>query len=185
MRERGGVGKRERERERERESSSSSSSSSSSNNQPSSDSNQGPGYSHDSDLSHRPTRVTGPQRSKDLCSCLHNTYRQPVHVPATFTLPINRLTRVAELEVGWPRDSVQTVAAVYVMWLTIIIIIIVSKALFEIFYNLLTAPRPVSNTYAQVARAQSCAKSCATHRALIMCNMSCYVPLGTKGQLNY
>ena len=27
---------------------------------------------------------------------------------------------------------------------------------FEIFYNLLTAPRTVSNTYAQVARAQSC-----------------------------
>ena len=32
-----------------------------------------------------------------------------------------------------------------------------SKALFEIFYNLLTAPRTVSNTYTQVARAQSCA----------------------------
>ena len=30
-------------------------------------------------------------------------------------------------------------------------------ALFEIFYNLLTAPRAVSNTYAQVARTQSCA----------------------------
>ena len=29
--------------------------------------------------------------------------------------------------------------------------------LFEIFYNLLTAPRTVSNTYAQVARAQPCA----------------------------
>ena len=29
--------------------------------------------------------------------------------------------------------------------------------LFEIFYNLLTAPRTVSNTYAQVARAQLCA----------------------------
>ena len=31
-----------------------------------------------------------------------------------------------------------------------------TKALFEIFYNLLTAPRTVSNTHAQVARAQSC-----------------------------
>ena len=28
-------------------------------------------------------------------------------------------------------------------------------------------------------------KSRATHRALIACNMSCYVPLGTKGQLSY
>ena len=32
-----------------------------------------------------------------------------------------------------------------------------SKAIFEICYNLLTAPRAVSNMYAQVARAQSCA----------------------------
>ena len=28
-------------------------------------------------------------------------------------------------------------------------------------------------------------KSCATHGALIMCNMSCCVPRGTKGQLSY
>ena len=28
-------------------------------------------------------------------------------------------------------------------------------------------------------------KSHATRRALITCNMSCYVPLGTKGQLSY
>ena len=28
-------------------------------------------------------------------------------------------------------------------------------------------------------------KSCAAHRALITCNMSCYVPRGTKGQLSY
>ena len=39
----------------------------------------------------------------------------------------------------------------------ILVIIIDSKALFEIFHILLTAPRTVSNTYAQVARAQSCA----------------------------
>ena len=32
-----------------------------------------------------------------------------------------------------------------------------SKALFEIFYHLFTAPQAVSNTYAQVARTQSCA----------------------------
>ena len=40
----------------------------------------------------------------------------------------------------------------------LIIIIIIfshSKALFDIFYNFLTAPRTVSNTYAKVARAQS------------------------------
>ena len=31
-----------------------------------------------------------------------------------------------------------------------------SKALFEIFYNFLTAPQTVSNTYAQVTQAQPC-----------------------------
>ena len=46
------------------------------------------------------------------------------------------------------------------------------------FYNLLIAPRTVSNTYAEVAQVQS-------HRALIMCNMSCYLPRATKGQLSY
>ena len=63
----------------------------------------------------------------------------------------------------------------------------------RLFYNLLTAPRTVSNTYAHVAWAQSCANhvqhieqlSRATHRALITCNMSCCVPHDTKGQLSY
>ena len=37
------------------------------------------------------------------------------------------------------------------------------------FYSLLTAPQTVSNMYALVARAQSCA----THRVLIKCNLQC------------
>ena len=48
------------------------------------------------------------------------------------------------------------------------------------FYNLLTALRTVFNKYVQVARAQSCA-----NRALITCNMSRYVPRGTKEELSY
>ena len=51
----------------------------------------------------------------------------------------------------------------------IIITIIPLKSAAWDFYNLLTAPPTVSNTYTQVARLQSCA----THQALIMCNMSC------------
>ena len=39
----------------------------------------------------------------------------------------------------------------------IIIIIIAFKGAIRDFYNLLTAPRTVSNTYDQVARAQPCA----------------------------
>ena len=38
------------------------------------------------------------------------------------------------------------------------------------FFTLLTAPRTISDTHAQVARAQSCAKPRATHRAHITCN---------------
>ena len=51
------------------------------------------------------------------------------------------------------------------------------------FFNLLTAPRTVSNTYAQVARAQSCAN----HVQYIEClsRAACHVPRGTKGQLSY
>ena len=44
--------------------------------------------------------------------------------------------------------------------------------------SLLTASHTVSNTYAQVAIV---CKSRETHRTLITCNMSCYVPSGTKG----
>ena len=51
------------------------------------------------------------------------------------------------------------------------------------FYNLLTAPRTVSNTYAQVARAQSRAN----HVQHIEClsRAACRVPHGTKGQVSY
>ena len=51
------------------------------------------------------------------------------------------------------------------------------------FYNLRTAPRTVSNTYAQVARAQSCANH-VQHIARFS-RTTCRVPRGTKGQLSY
>ena len=65
--------------------------------------------------------------------------------------------------------------------ITIIIIIVIPfKGAIRDFYNLLTALRTVSNTYAQVARVR------ATNRALITCKCHVtYVPLGTKGQLSY
>ena len=52
------------------------------------------------------------------------------------------------------QQSCQSRAAIKVI---IIKIIIAFKGTIRDFYNLLTAPRTVSNTYAQVARAQSCA----------------------------
>ena len=46
----------------------------------------------------------------------------------------------------------------------------------------LQSPHSAANCLQHV-RAIVC-KSRATHRALIMCNMLCYEPLGTKGQLS-
>ena len=50
------------------------------------------------------------------------------------------------------------------------------------FYNVLTALRTVSNTYVQVARAQSCAN----HVQHIAClsHVTCRMPRGPKGQLS-
>ena len=55
----------------------------------------------------------------------------------------------------------------------IIIIIIALKGAIRDFYNLLTAPRTVSNTYAQVAPGAIVCESRATHRALVTCNLQC------------
>ena len=51
------------------------------------------------------------------------------------------------------------------------------------FHNLLTPPRTVSNTYAPVARAQSCANH-VQHIERLSCT-TCCVPCGMKVQLNY
>ena len=48
----------------------------------------------------------------------------------------------------------------------------------EFFFSILTAPSS-SGLGAIVC------KSRAIHRALILCNMSCYIPHGTQGQLSY
>ena len=64
------------------------------------------------------------------------------------------------------------------------------KAQFEIFDNLLTALWTVPNTYAQVARAQSCANHVQhiehlSHATCCVKSLSYEVPHGTKAQLSY
>ena len=54
---------------------------------------------------------------------------------------------------------------------------------FEILCNLLTAPRTVSNTHAQVALAQSCANH--VQHIERLSRATCSVRLGTKGKLSY
>ena len=60
---------------------------------------------------------------------------------------------------------------------------VVFKDVFAIFffYNSLTAPRTVSNTYAQVARAHSCTVTFKTSSAYHVK----HVVLRAKGQLSY
>ena len=65
--------------------------------------------------------------------------------------------------------SNKTLIIITITTTTKIIIITLKGTIRCFFYNLLTAPQTVSNTYTQAARAQSCA----THCALIKCNMLC------------
>ena len=53
------------------------------------------------------------------------------------------------------------------------------KGAIQDFFYYLTASPTVSNTYAQVARAQLC-----VNHVQHIERLSCRVPLGTKGQLN-
>ena len=67
----------------------------------------------------------------------------------------------------------------------IIIIIIVFKGAIRDF---LQSPHSAANRLQHVRSSGPGAivcKSRATHRALITCQVSCYVPFGTKGQLSY
>ena len=64
-----------------------------------------------------------------------------------------------------------------------VMIMIALKGATRDFYSHLTAPRTASNTYAQVARAQSSANR-AQHIERLS-RVTCHVPRGTKGQINY
>ena len=82
--------------------------------------------------------------------------------------------------------SIIIVIIIIIIIIIIIVIIMAFKGAIRFFFfcNLLTAPRTVSNTLAQVAQAQSCTVTCNTSSADHV-QVSCYVPLGTKGQLSY
>ena len=63
------------------------------------------------------------------------------------------------------------------MLIIIIIIIIAFKGAIRDFYKLLTAPRTVSNTHAQVAQAQSCANHVQhiEHLSHATCRVTCHL----------
>ena len=65
----------------------------------------------------------------------------------------------------------------------IMMMMIALKGALQDLYNLLAALRTVSNTYAQVARAQSCANH-VQHIGRLLC-ATCHLPRGTKGQFSF
>ena len=72
---------------------------------------------------------------------------------------------------------------IIIMIITITIIIVALKCANRDFYNLLTASRTVSNTYALVVRAQLYVYHVQHIERLP--RATCRVPRGTKGQLSY
>ena len=81
--------------------------------------------------------------------------------------------------------SAPTVIIIIIIIIIRIVIIISFKGAIQDF---LQSPHSAANCLQHVHSSGPGAivcKSRATHRAFITCNMSCYVPLGTKGQLSY
>ena len=72
---------------------------------------------------------------------------------------------------------VVVVVVIVIIIIIIVIIIIALKGAVRDFYSLLTAPRTVSNTFAQVARAQSCANHVQHIERLsrATCRVTCHV----------
>ena len=77
---------------------------------------------------------------------------------------------------------------IIVIMIIIVIVIIIIIAFKGANRDSLHSPHCAANRLQHVRSSGPSAimcKSRATHRAFIMCNMSCYVPRGTKGQLSY
>ena len=113
------------------------------------------------DLTTRPTRRSGSlERSLDLYKPKQDTAR----TECSFIL------RSAVLVITlWKKKNPNP------------IIIDLKGAILDFIYSLLTAQRTVSNTYAQVARSQSCANHV---QHIERSSRATCVPLGTKGQLS-
>ena len=77
---------------------------------------------------------------------------------------------------------------IIIMMIIIVFLVIIIIALKGAIRDCLQSPHCAANRL-QHARSSGLGaivcKSRAAHRALIMCNMSCYAPLGTKKQLSY
>ena len=79
---------------------------------------------------------------------------------------------------------IMIIIIIIIIIIILIIIIAFKGAIREFLQSLHSAANCLQHARSSGPGAIVC-KSRATHRALITCNMSCYVPLGTNGQLSY
>ena len=72
-----------------------------------------------------------------------------------------------------------------ILMIMVMIVMIALKGSIRDFYNLLTEPRTVSNTYVQVARPKSCATPDHVQHIERLSRATCRMPRGNKGQFSY
>ena len=121
-------------------------------------------------------------KREDTC-CMPNTCRHKTHM--AFWEKRSQILELQMKTMRWVILLPLLLLLLLLLLLIIIIIIIIIIALkgeIEDFYNLLTVPWTVSNTYSQVARAQSCANH--VQHIEHSSHVTCHVPHGTKGQLS-
>ena len=96
----------------------------------------------------------------------------------------NLQIQLGEMNRRWLSLMTKSMEIRFVIIIIIIIIIVLKGAI----RDLLQSPHSASNCLQHVhssGPSTIVCKSCATHQALITCNMSFYVPCGTKGQLSF
>ena len=97
----------------------------------------------------------------------------------------NYMSNVKRREGGGVLVKVLRYLQVSLVIITIIIIIIAFTGAFRDFLQSLHCTRKRLQHVRSSGPGMIVCKSRATHRVLVMCNISCYVPRGTKGQLTY
>ena len=86
------------------------------------------------------------------------------------------------------QDTIEDIIIIIIIITIIIIIIIIIMAFKGAVRDFSQSPHCNTNCLQHVRSSGPGAivcKSCQTHQALTTCDMSCYVPCGTKGQLSY
>ena len=98
-------------------------------------------------------------------------------------------TILSQCALWWTRFMTDYLIIIIIIIIIIVIIIIIIIIAFKgAIRDFVQSPPSAANCLQHVHSSGPGAimcKSLATHRAFITCNISCYVPLGTNGQLSY